>query len=67
MATPTTLTINYGSSLTATITLPTSDGSTPQDYHQAVKNLYLGGGFWTVIGGVNTFVPWSAITSITAQ
>jgi hypothetical protein len=38
------------------------------DYNNAVHNMFLYGGFWFVSStGVQTFVPWNAISSITAQ
>jgi hypothetical protein len=62
MSAPTTLTISYGASSTQALAIPT--GIT---YDQAVKNIYLAGGFWfTSTAGVLTFVPWGEITSITA-
>jgi hypothetical protein len=64
MATPpTTLVISYGTSSTATLSIPAGI-----DFTQATRNLATGGGFWFVsAAGVQTFIPWSQITQITAQ
>ena len=78
MANPTTLTITYtgGSGSPQSIPIPTASAGSvagvaqptvPQDFTLAVRNLFLNGGVWVVIAGVNTFVPWNQITSITAQ
>lgn len=69
MAAPTTLTITYtgGSGSPQTVAIPKPDGTNPQEFTQAVRNIYLNNGFWVVLAGVNTFIPASAITSITAQ
>ncbi len=70
MAAPSTLTVSFtgGSGSPATIQIPKPDGSNPQDYTLAVRNIYLNNGFWMVLtSGVNQFVPASAISSITAQ
>jgi hypothetical protein len=79
MAAPSTLTVTFtgGASSPQTIPIPTqSAGSvagvanpvTPMDFTLAVKNIFLNGGFWYVSAtGVNTFVPASQITSVSAQ
>jgi hypothetical protein len=69
MAAPTTLTITFtgGSGSPQTYVVPKPNG-TPLDFTQATRNLQIAGGFWFVSSsGVNTFVPWSQIASITAQ
>jgi hypothetical protein len=39
-----------------------------EDFNNAVHNIFLEGGFWFVSStGIETFVPWNAITGITAQ
>jgi hypothetical protein len=82
MAQPTTLTITYistppSTTSQVTIQIPTPIAGSvggvaqtvvPQDFTQAVRNIFENGGFWFVSAtGVNTFVPWGQITSITAQ
>jgi hypothetical protein len=78
MAAPSTLVITYsgGSGSPQTVPIPNSSAGSvagvaqptvPQDFTLAVRNLFLNGGVWVVIAGVNTFVPWNQITSITAQ
>jgi hypothetical protein len=71
MATPpTTLIITYtgGTGSPYTYVLPTPFVGVPVDYSLAVRNILLAGGFWsTNASGVQAFVPWSQITSITAQ
>lgn len=78
MSVPTSLTVTFtgGSGSPQTIPIPTqSAGSVagvanpvvPMDFTLAVKNLFLQGGFWVVLAGINTFIPWAQITSITAQ
>ena len=55
MAAPSTLTITYS-------------GGSPIDFTLAVRNIFLNGGFWYVSAtGVQNFVPWNQITSVTAQ
>jgi hypothetical protein len=69
VVTPTTLTITYtgGSGSPQTYSIPKVSG-VAIDFTQAVKNLLIAGGFWFVSAtGVNTFVPYAQITSITAQ
>jgi hypothetical protein len=61
--TPTQLTISYGTS--SQQTLPIRAG---EDFNNAVRNIFLYGGFWFVSStGIETFVPRNAITGITAQ
>jgi hypothetical protein len=73
MAAPTTLVVTYISTLPSTtsqvtVTIPKPDGTNPQDFTQNVRNIFLNGGFWFVsAAGVQTFVPWSMISLITAQ
>jgi hypothetical protein len=70
MAAPTSLTITYsgGSGSPQSVTLAKPDGTTPMDFTLATRNIFLAGGFWYASAtGVNTFVPWGQITSITAQ
>jgi hypothetical protein len=70
MPAPSTLTITYtnGSGSPQTYTLPQPAPGTSLDYSLAVRNIMNSGGFWYVSGaGVQTFVPWSQITSISAQ
>jgi hypothetical protein len=69
MAAPTTLTVTYtgGSGSPQTIALPKPDGTNPQEFTLAVRNAFLNGGFWVVIAGVNSFIPWGQVTSISAQ
>lgn len=78
MANPTTLTITYtgGSGSPQTIPIPNASGGSvagvaqtvvPQDFTQVVRMIFLNGGVWVVINGVNSFIPWNAITLITAQ
>lgn len=65
MAAPTTLTVTFtgGSGSPATLTIRAGE-----DQYASVRNIFLAGGFWTVLStGVNQFVPWGLITSITAQ
>jgi hypothetical protein len=58
-------TVTNGVTATSTATLPIPSGI---DYSQAVKNIFLAGGFWyTSQDPAMTFVPWSQITSISAQ
>jgi hypothetical protein len=70
MSAPTTLTISYGSSKTATVPIPTTGANAPVDYTLAVRNIFLAGGFWFFDGTqstpVETFVPWDEISLITA-
>jgi len=69
MAAPSTLTITFtgGSGSPQTIPIAKPDGVTPMDFTLAVRNLYSSNGFWFSNAGVQTFVPASSITSITAQ
>lgn len=79
MAQPATLTISYtgGSGSPQTIPIPTPIAGSvggvaqtvmPADFTLAVRSIYQNGGFWYLSAtGVNTFVPWGSITSITAQ
>lgn len=69
MAAPTTLTVTYsgGSGSPQTVTLPKPDNVNPIDFTMYVRNAFLAGGFWFSINGVNTFVPFGEVTSITAQ
>jgi len=70
MAAPTTITVTFtgGTGSPLTINLPKPDGTNPQDFTQAVRNMYLAGGFWfSNSSGVQQFVPWGEITEITAQ
>lgn len=69
MSAPSTLTITYtgGSGSPQTINLPKPDNSNPVDFTLQVRNIFKNGGVWLVVGGVNLFVPWGQITSITAQ
>ena len=70
MAAPSTLTITYtgGSGSPQTVTIPKPDGTNPQEPTLAVRNIFLNGGFWFVSAtGVQSFVPWSQISSITTQ
>jgi hypothetical protein len=60
---PTTLSITWGTGPTTT-SVPIPAGI---DYSQATRNIFLGGGFWTTIAGVLTFIPASEISEITAQ
>lgn len=62
MATPTTITINFGASSTANLQIP--NGSTYSDF---VGNISKNGGAWITVNNVKTFVPLGQITSITAQ
>jgi hypothetical protein len=78
MAQPTTLTITYtgGSGSPQTVPIPTSSAGSvagvaqpvvPQYFTAVVNRIFANGGVWVVIAGVNTFIPWGQITSITAQ
>ena len=78
MSVPTTLTITYtgGANSPQTIPIPVQSAGAvagvanpvmPMDFTLAVKNIFLQGGFWVVNAGVNTFIPWGQITTITAQ
>jgi hypothetical protein len=78
MSAPTTLTITFsgGSGSPQTVPIPNSSAGSvggvaqpvvPLDFTLAVKNIFQNGGVWVVIAGVNTFVPWGQVTSITAQ
>jgi hypothetical protein len=78
MAAPTNLTISFtgGSGSPQTIPIPNASAGSvggvaqpvvPQDFTAVVNRIYANGGVWVVIAGVNTFVPWGQITSITAQ
>jgi hypothetical protein len=78
MSQPTTLTISYsggsGSPQTIPIPVPTAGSvggvaqtSVPMDYTAFVKSIFAAGGFWFLNAGVETFVQWGEITSITAQ
>lgn len=68
MAAPTTLTISYGTSSTATVPIPTPASGVPLEASQAMRNIALAGGaFFTDNTGIQTFIPISAITKITAQ
>jgi hypothetical protein len=64
---PTTLTVNYGTSSTATLTIPA--GCSYSDYVQGIMR----NGFWfpqpqnAAQSQTQTFTPASEITSITAQ
>jgi len=75
--TPTSLTITFtGSGSPQTIPIPNASAGSvggvaqpvvPQDFTAVVNRIYANGGVWVVIAGTNTFVPWTQITSITAQ
>jgi hypothetical protein len=78
LAAPSTLTITYtgGSGSPQTIPIPTpiagsvggvAQTTVPLDFTLAVKNIFQNGGVWVVLAGVNTFIPWNSITSVTAQ
>lgn len=70
MAAPSTLTVTFtgGSGSPATVQIPKPDGTNPQEFTLAVRNIFLNGGFWIILAtGANQFVPWGVITSITAQ
>jgi hypothetical protein len=68
MAAPTTLTISYGTASTATVPIPQPATGVPLEASQACRNIMLSGGvFFTDATGVQTFIPASAITKITAQ
>ena len=70
MAAPSTLAVTFtgGSGSPASIPIPKPDGTNPQDFALAVRNIFLNGGFWFAnSSGVQAFVPWGQITSITAQ
>jgi hypothetical protein len=69
MASPSTLTINYASSSTATVPIISgAGGGGASDYAQMVQNIVKGGGVWTTSSaGVLTWIPLGEITSITAQ
>ena len=61
----TTLTIVFTSGTGSPATIPIRAGT---DFNNAVHNMFLYGGFWFVNPtGVQAFVPWGQITSITAQ
>jgi hypothetical protein len=71
--TPTTLTVTYISTLPSTtsqvtVPIPTPTANMPLYFGEAVRNIFLQGGLWAVNStGVNQFIPWSQISSITAQ
>jgi hypothetical protein len=69
MASPSTLTINYASSSTATVPIISgAGGGGASDYAQMVQNIVKGGGVWITSSlGVLTWIPLGEITSITAQ
>jgi hypothetical protein len=64
---PTYITISYAST-SVNVSIPVPDASGPMNASVFVQSLYIGGGVWTTNpdGLSQTFVPWDAITSITA-
>jgi hypothetical protein len=65
VAAPSTLTVVFTGGSGSPQTLPIRVG---EDFNNAVRNIFLYGGFWFVsTAGVETFVPATQITSITAQ
>jgi hypothetical protein len=65
MAAPTTLVITYTGGANSPQTISIRAGT---DQNNAVHNIFLYGGFWYASpAGVQIFVPWGQITSITAQ
>ena len=70
MAIPSTLTVTFsgGTGSPVTIPIPTPSAGVPLDFTLAVRNIFQNGGFWFANStGVQAFVPWGEITSITAQ
>ena len=70
MSAPSTLTVTFtgGSGSPQTVQIPKPDGTNPQDFTLATRNIFLNGGFWFVSStGVQSFVPWNQITLVTAQ
>jgi hypothetical protein len=77
MSAPSTLTVSYISAYTsggdpsatstATVPIPTVGVGQPIDYTQAVRNIFITGGLWIVSAGIQSFIPWGEIFSITAQ
>jgi hypothetical protein len=66
-ASPKNLTITFtGTGSPQTVALPKPDGVNPVDYTMQVRSMYLNGGFWFLVAGVNTFCPYSQILSIVA-
>jgi hypothetical protein len=72
MAAPSTFTVTYVSTLpstTSTVTIPIPQpGSTPIDFGLALRNIFMQGGLWFLNStGVEQFIPWGQIVSVTAQ
>jgi hypothetical protein len=67
MASPTTVTVTYISTLPSTTSTAQLNIPSGGDYGSFVRNMVMNGGVWVTLAGVYTFIPMGQIVSITAQ
>jgi hypothetical protein len=68
-----TFTVTYVSTLPSTtsqvtVPIPTPSTGVPMDFGLALRNIFMQGGLWFLNStGVEQFIPWGQIVSVTAQ